>query len=259
MEHRKRSWAGTVLAAVLAASVGYAARHASGGTVRGAGAVRRLYDRLAPAYDVTAWVFRPVGARRLQERAVDLLDVHLGDTVVDLGCGTGANLPVLADAVGEHGQVVGVDLSSEMLARARRRADRHRLPHVTLHHEDIRGFRLPAGTTAVLATGSMEMVPEYDAVVRDLAAQLSSADGRLAVGGLRRPPTWPAWAVAVGRAATALFGVTRDYEDIQPWRSVRRHMDEIAFETAAGGALYLIVARPRPAPSDAAETAGALP
>ena len=139
MGHRKLLWAG----AALAASVGYVLRRAPQGAVRGADAVQRLYDRVAPAYDAAAWAFRPLGARRLQEQAVDLLDLHPGDTVVDLGCGTGVNLPALANAVGEHGHVVGVDLSSGMLVRARRRADRHRLSQVTLHRADIRGFRLP--------------------------------------------------------------------------------------------------------------------
>ena len=52
-----------------------------------------------------------------------------------------------------------------------------------------------------------------------------------------------AWPLQAYGTATAIFGVTRAYEDIQPWRSVRRHLDEIAFETAMGGALYLIVAQ----------------
>ncbi len=82
---------------------------------------------------------------------------------------------------------------------------------------------------------------------------------RLAVGGFRRPPGWPAWVIALGRTATALFGVTRVYEDIQPWRSVRHHMDEIAFDTAAGGALYLIVAKATPPPGGDTELATALP
>lgn len=163
----------------------------------------------------------------------------------------GGNLAVLARAVGPGGQVVGVDLSSKMLARARRRAERRGLAQVSLIQADMRGFDLPAGTTAVLATASLEMVPEHESVVRALAAQLAPAGGRLAVGGLRRPPGWPRWAVAITRAGTALFGVTRAYEGIQPWRSVREHMDEVAFERAAGGGLYLIVAR-APATPDTA-------
>lgn len=243
MDHR-RLW---VMGAVIAGAAGCAAYRASLGTVRGADAVRGLYDRLAPAYDATAWTFRLVGARRLQQRGIDLLDLHPGDTVVDLGCGTGVNLPILAGAVGERGRVVGVDLSPGMLKKARHRVQRHRLPQVHLVRTDVRAFQLPAGTVAVLASASLEMVPEYDDVVRDVAAQLSTTGGRLAVGGFRRPPTWPAWAITLGRTATALFGVTADYESIQPWRSVREHMEEVAFETAARGALYLIVARARPA------------
>lgn len=242
-----------LLALGAAASVGYAAHRASQGDIRGPGAVTRLYDRVAPAYDVTAWAFRPLGARRLQQRAIDLLDLQPGDTVVDLGCGTGVNLPALAHRVGVSGRVVGVDLSPGMLARARGRVERHHLPQVTLVQADIRDVRLPDGTAAVLATASMEMVPEYDEVIRDLADQLVPTRGRLAVGGVRRPPTWPAWAVAIGRSATALFGVTRAYEDIEPWRSVGEHMDEIAFETAAAGALYFVVARTRNTSGDVAE------
>lgn len=239
-----RAWA----AAAVATSAGYAAHRASLGEVRGPESVRRLYDRLAPAYDLGTLMFLPLGAQRLRERAVDLLDLRPGDTVVDLGCGTGANLPILARAVGGAGRVVGVDLSPGMLERARRRADRHRLTQVTLVQGDMRTVRLPVRTSGVLATASLEMVPEHDDVVRHLAAQLASTDARLVVGGFRRPPTWPRWAVAAGRTALAVFGVTRAYESIRPWLSVRRHMDEVAFGTAAGGAVYVIAARPRAMP-----------
>lgn len=88
--------------------------------------MQRLYDRLSPAYDVTAWIFRTVGARRLQNRVVDLLDLQPENTVVDLGCGTGINLPVLAAAVSDHGHIVGVDLSAGMLEQARVTVRRYR-------------------------------------------------------------------------------------------------------------------------------------
>jgi ubiquinone/menaquinone biosynthesis C-methylase UbiE len=67
-----------------------------------------------------------------------------GDRVLDLGCGTGYNLPLLLEAVGPTGTVVGIDASATMLARASRRAD-HR---VRLVHGD-------AGEVGVLLRGQL--------------------------------------------------------------------------------------------------------
>jgi ubiquinone/menaquinone biosynthesis C-methylase UbiE len=77
------------------------------------------YGRWARAYD---WLVRLLpGLDGLRARAVAGLDLAPGDTVVDLGCGTGANLPHLRDAVGPTGTVVGVDLTPGMLAQAEQR------------------------------------------------------------------------------------------------------------------------------------------
>jgi arsenite methyltransferase len=49
-----------------------------------------------------------------------------GLTVLDLGCGAGRDVFVLSKLVGEHGRVVGVDMTEEQLAVARRHEDYHR-------------------------------------------------------------------------------------------------------------------------------------
>jgi len=46
-------------------------------------------------------------------------DVRAGQTVLDLGSGAGIDLIVAAEAVGPTGKVIGVDVSSEMIERAR--------------------------------------------------------------------------------------------------------------------------------------------
>ncbi|QIO22113.1 class I SAM-dependent methyltransferase [Haloarcula sp. JP-L23] len=73
-----------------------------------------LYDRLASLPVVRSW----------RARAVDALDLSAGETVVEMGCGTGANVPALRRRVAPAGRVVGVDLTPEMLRRARGHADR---------------------------------------------------------------------------------------------------------------------------------------
>ena len=80
--------------------------------------VRGLYRRIAPFYDLSLIPFRALGDRRNRLLAVRSLRLQAGDTVVDLGCGTGINIPLLLEAVGPSGRVIGVDLSEEMLSNA---------------------------------------------------------------------------------------------------------------------------------------------
>lgn len=113
------------------------------GTGQGAPAtsssVQRFYGRWARPYD---WLARGTpGVGRLRARAADALALEPGDVVVDVGCGTGANLPHLRERVGPPGRVVGVDVTGPMLARARRRVARRGWENVHLVRGD--GARLP--------------------------------------------------------------------------------------------------------------------
>ena len=79
----------------------------------------RRYTAGARFHDVLSgerWVYR---AGRVA--GIRLLSPARGGAVLDLGCGTGLNLPLLADAVGPEGLVIGVDSSPSMLAVARKR------------------------------------------------------------------------------------------------------------------------------------------
>ncbi|MGI9189456.1 MAG: class I SAM-dependent methyltransferase, partial [Longimicrobiaceae bacterium] len=129
--------------------------------------VRRVYDRVAGRYDLAALGFRLLGFRydAYLRRTAEALAVRPGQTVVDLGCGTGKNLPALAEAVGPGGRVVGVDISVAMLERARARLARKGLRNVELVEADAATFGLPTGTERVLATFSLSMMPDPERVI----------------------------------------------------------------------------------------------
>lgn len=68
--------------------------------------------------------------------------VELGETVLDVGCGTGSTTVPLAAAVGERGRVLGLDISETMLSTARRRVGERGLLNVELLLADaqVHGF-----------------------------------------------------------------------------------------------------------------------
>lgn len=79
-----------------------------------------------------------------RRRATDLLAVHAGDRLLDVGCGTGNEVLALAELVGPAGQVIGLDSSATMIAEARRRAVGSRLP-VAFFAGDAQRLDFPDG------------------------------------------------------------------------------------------------------------------
>jgi ubiquinone/menaquinone biosynthesis C-methylase UbiE len=84
--------------------------------------IQRGYAAWARAYDWFARATASVGGVRAG--CVRALDLDPGDTVVEFGCGPGVNVPVLREAVGPTGRVVGVDITGAMLDRARGLSER---------------------------------------------------------------------------------------------------------------------------------------
>lgn len=212
--------------------------------------VRRRYDAVAGSYDSASSFYDLIGARRLARRGIAELGLSAGDTVIDLGCGTGVNLPDLAAAVAPGGRIVGVDLSEGMLARARRRVDRDDVV-VDLIVGDVRTVDLPPAD-AVVSTFALEMVPEHDVVVQRAVRALSNG-GRIAVLGLQAPPGWPDFVVRAAIWLNAPFGTTGAYRAIHPRDSIRRYTTEVVHDTAMLGAVYLSVGHVDP-PSTRAQT-----
>jgi SAM-dependent methyltransferase len=67
------------------------------------------------------------------------------ESVLEIGCGTGAATVPFAEAVGERGRVVGIDISEPMLAGARKRIAESGLGNVTLLQADAQVHRFEAG------------------------------------------------------------------------------------------------------------------
>ena len=84
--------------------------------------VRRMFDRIAPVYDLMNSLMTGGLDQRWRRDAVRAARIGHGMRVLDVACGTGRLARLAARRVGSSGRVVGVDASTGMLRRARRRA-----------------------------------------------------------------------------------------------------------------------------------------
>ena len=68
--------------------------------------------------------------------------IRPGDVVLDLGCGAGVDVFLAAKAVGDKGRVIGVDMTPQMIERARENADRSGHKNVEFRLGDIESLPL---------------------------------------------------------------------------------------------------------------------
>ncbi len=125
-------------------------------------AVRSSYRRWAPVYDGTFGAVTRVGRRR----AVEYINGGSG-RVLEVGVGTGLALGEYAP----HLEVTGVDVSAEMLKKARRKAAALNLTHVAgLREMDARALDFPEDRfDIVVAMYLVSVVPEPETVVAEMA------------------------------------------------------------------------------------------
>ncbi len=125
-------------------------------------AVLDAYRRWAPVYDHTFGFV----AREGRRHAVEMINQRAG-RVLEVGVGTGLSLP----SYEKHLEIVGIDLSPEMLEKARERVASEGLSHVTgLHEMDAADLKFAdASFHTVVAMYVMTVVPEPEVVMRELA------------------------------------------------------------------------------------------
>lgn len=111
------------------------------------------------AADSFAGVANPFALGRLED----------GERVVDLGCGAGTDSLVAAQMVGQNGHVTGVDMTPEMLEKARAATAELGLTNVDFVEGEIE--RLPLANESVdvvISNGVIDLVPDKDAVFAEI-------------------------------------------------------------------------------------------
>jgi len=191
--------------------------------------VVKTYQQRAPRYDLAvrlfdtfAWFgFNISGWRR---QAVSELKLKPGDTVVDIGCGTGLNFPLLHQAVTSNGKIIAVDLSNAMLDQARQAIAANKWANVQLVCADAAQFEFPHKVDAVVSAYALTLVSDCGRVIANSSARLTPG-GRLVVLDMAWPKYCPLWWRHVLFFLRS-YGVTADILRRRPWETVQRSMKQ---------------------------------
>ncbi|KAF0957329.1 GNAT family N-acetyltransferase [Rhodococcus sp. T7] len=189
--------------------------------LRADGYDRRLSSRLA----------------NFRAQALELLDLAPGQTVLEVGCGTGRNFAGVLEKIGPSGQLIGVDQSADMLKHSQAKLDANGWVNVRLIYSSAETASL-----AALAVDRILFYATHD-ILRSRAAVLNtlSAAGRrtrvVAVG-----TQWaPTWNVVVNGY---LWWTSRRYITTfegyhGPWTLLREYVPDMCVDTARFKAVYL--------------------
>ncbi|MGR9086559.1 MAG: class I SAM-dependent methyltransferase [Gammaproteobacteria bacterium] len=204
--------------------------------------LKNLYRKRAANYDFSANLYYLIGFRevRYRKRAISALGLNPGDTVVEIGCGTGLNFPYLLESIGETGRLIGVDLTDAMLDKAKEKIHRNGWQNVELVEADAARYEFPDGVQGVVSTFALTLVPEYEQVI-DHAARALASGGRLVVADFKKPDQWPLWLVKLGVLITKPFGVTLDLTDRKPWKVMTQYFSRVKVIEFFAGSVYVAV------------------
>ena len=106
---------------------------------------------------------------------VALASLQEGQTVLDLGSGAGFDCFLAAKAVGEKGRVIGVDMTPEMVAKARENAEKGGYQNVEFRLGDIENLPVPNGSVDVILSNCVvNLSPEKPKVFAEAFRVLKS-------------------------------------------------------------------------------------
>lgn len=195
------------------------------------------YTTVAPVYDLLSGEWPVYGAGR--EAGIPRLQLGPGDLVVDVGCGTGLNFPLLRRAVTDSGTVVGIDASENMLRTARRRLGNEGANVELVAHDatDLYVLRGKGGpfdgrlADAVLFTYALSLMNPWRQAWAG-ALSLARPGARVVVVDMARPVGMARLLEPLALLATRVGGADID---AHPWTALEEQCADVSHTALRGG------------------------
>ena len=178
------------------------------------------YSTLAAGYDASCRF-----SRRIRRRAVEALALRGGETVFDVGCGTGALLSDLASRVGRRGRVVGIEQCPEMAALACQRIEELGLSNIELLVGTAQRMRPGRRADALLFCFTHDILQSHEALANLFAHARRGA--RVVLAGSKLASGW--WGAPLNawkrRHLDPYLTTSEGLE--RPWEPVQRYCPDL--------------------------------
>jgi len=193
------------------------------------------YRRRARFYDLELALIEPV-----RRRAVERLGLKRGDTVLDVGCGTGLSFELLEQRIGrDAGKIIGIEQSSDMIEQARGRAEGNHFENVTLIASPVEDAEIPGLADAALFHFTHDIL-RTPAAVANVIRHLKPG-ARIVASGLKWARPW-ASPMNLMVLQAALVSVTSLEGLAEPWSNLARWARIDALETMLGRGVFIATA-----------------
>lgn len=191
------------------------------------------YARLASEYDSTC-----TRIEALRFRAIEALALQGGETVLDVACGTGVALPILAQRVGNDGRVIGIEQSPDMAAQAVKRVELHGSNASVV----VAGMSDPVHTyaaDAVLMCYTQDVLQSPTDISQLMKACKPGA--RIVILGMKTLPWLWGWPVNLFNMYRARHYMTTYSNLDRPYRLLEQHGAHFSdIGTALWGSAYIV-------------------
>jgi demethylmenaquinone methyltransferase/2-methoxy-6-polyprenyl-1,4-benzoquinol methylase len=174
----------------------------------------------------------------LRKRAVRLLELQPGQSVLEVGCSSGANFYFLQQAVGPKGSVVGVDLSPEMVVQARLRIQKNGWNNIQVIESAAESVVLEQKFDGLLLFAMHDVLTSSLALKNILS--FIKPGGHIVTAGPQLADKFPEKLLnPFINLVFNKFSVSQEHKDC-PWRLLADLLNNLEIEHFGPGIMYLV-------------------
>ncbi len=202
------------------------------------------YRKYAENYDLAVQLYHLLGLKigKYRKMTVNALELSKGDTVVELGCGTGLNFALVLDVIGPNGKLIGVDITDKMLDQARKKVKENRWNNVELVQSDIADYNFPNELDGIFTTGAIQYSPQFDKIIKQGYYALKTGKN-FVVFDFKMPQGYSRIFAPILIFFTKAFEANEEYLQRHAWESIEKYFEKSTFQEGWSGFVYISVGK----------------